>query len=84
MWPGSPRHPPISDMFASGRGHGHQLPPPRAASTTGRLQDSPGRREHSVGCVTAIDTAHDVLTVREQGETRPASMTLPDLRPGEE
>ena len=25
--------------------------------------------EHSVGCVTAIDTAHAMLTVREQGRS---------------
>ena len=52
--------------------------------TKGRRQDTDGfhiRRatvEHSVGCVTAIDTARAMLTVREQGnsaELRPIDIT---------
>ena len=48
--------------------------------TRGRRHDTDGfkiRRstvEHSVACVTAIDTAHAILTVREQGRSA-------DLRP---
>ena len=48
--------------------------------TKGRKQDTDGFRirratvEHSVGCVTAVDTARALLTAREQGRSE-------DLRP---
>ena len=66
----SQAHPNILDMIASGTVDLIINTP-----TKGRKQDTDGfkiRRsavEHSVGCVTAIDTAHAMLTVREQGRS---------------
>ena len=71
----SEAHPNISDMIASGT-----IDLVINTPTKGRKQDTDGfkiRRatvEHSVGCVTAIDTARAMLTVREQGRSA-------DLRP---
>ena len=75
----SEAHPNISDMIASGT-----IDLVINTPTRGRRQDSDGFRirratvEHSVGCVTAIDTARAMLTVREQGrssELRPIDIT---------
>ena len=72
-------HPNILDMIASG-----SVDLVINTPTKGRKHDTDGfkiRRaavEHSVGCVTAIDTAHAVLTVREQGRSvdlRPIDIT---------
>ena len=66
----SQSHPNILDMIASGTVDLIINTP-----TKGRKQDTDGfkiRRsavEHSVGCVTAIDTAHAMLTVREYGRS---------------
>ena len=71
----SQAHPNILDMIASGTVDLIINTP-----TKGRKHDTDGfkiRRaavEHSVACVTAIDTAHAILTVREQGRSA-------DLRP---
>ncbi len=71
----SEAHPNIGDMIASGT-----IDLVINTPTKGRKQDTDGfkiRRatvEHSVGCVTAIDTARAMLTVREQGRSA-------DLRP---
>lgn len=71
----SEAHPNISDMIASGT-----IDLVINTPTKGRRQDTDGfkiRRatvEHSVGCVTAIDTARAMLTVREQSRSA-------DLRP---
>ena len=68
-------HPNIIDMIASGT-----VDLVINTPTKGRRHDTDGfkiRRstvEHSVGCVTAIDTARAMLTVREQGRSS-------DLRP---
>ena len=75
----SEAHPNISDMIASGT-----IDLVINTPTKGRRHDTDGfkiRRatvEHSVGCVTAIDTARAMLTVREQGrssELRPIDIT---------
>ena len=75
----SEAHPNIGDMIASGT-----IDLVINTPTKGRRQDTDGfhiRRatvEHSVGCVTAIDTARAMLTVREQGnsaELRPIDIT---------
>ena len=75
----SEAHPNIGDMIASGT-----IDLVINTPTKGRKQDTDGfhiRRatvEHSVGCVTAIDTARAMLTVREQGnsaELRPIDIT---------
>ena len=68
--PGSARvseaHPNIRDMIASGT-----VDLVINTPTRGRKHDTDGfkiRRaavEHSVGCVTAVDTAHAMLTIRE-------------------
>ena len=66
----SQAHPNILDMIASGTVDLIINTP-----TRGRKHDTDGfkiRRsavEHSVGCVTAIDTAHALLTVREYGHS---------------
>ena len=66
----SEAHPNISDMIASGT-----IDLVINTPTKGRRHDTDGfkiRRatvEHSVGCVTAIDTARAMLTVREQGRS---------------
>ena len=66
----SEAHPNLSDMIASGT-----IDLVINTPTKGRRQDTDGfkiRRatvEHSVGCVTAIDTARAMLTVREQGRS---------------
>ena len=71
----SQAHPNILDMIASG-----SVDLIINTPTKGRKHDTDGfkiRRaavEHSVACVTAIDTAHAILTVREQGRSA-------DLRP---
>ena len=71
----SEAHPNISDMIASGT-----IDLVINTPTKGRRHDTDGfkiRRatvEHSVGCVTAIDTARAMLTVREQSRSA-------DLRP---
>ena len=71
----SAAHPNISDMIASGT-----IDLVINTPTKGRRHDTDGfkiRRatvEHSVGCVTAIDTARAMLTVREQSRSA-------DLRP---
>ena len=71
----SQAHPNILDMIQSGTVDLIINTP-----TKGRKHDTDGfkiRRatvEHSVGCVTAIDTARAMLTVREQGRSA-------DLRP---
>ena len=71
----SEAHPNILDMIQSGTVDLIINTP-----TKGRKHDTDGfkiRRaavEHSVACVTAIDTAHAILTVREQGRSA-------DLRP---
>ena len=71
----SEAHPNISDMIASGT-----IDLVINTPTKGRRQDTDGfkiRRatvEHSVGCVTAVDTARAMLTVREQSRSA-------DLRP---
>ena len=71
----SQAHPNILDMIASG-----SIDLIINTPTKGRKHDTDGfkiRRaavEHSVACVTAIDTAHAILTVREQGRSA-------DLRP---
>ena len=71
----SEAHPNILDMIASGTVDLVINPPPG-----GRRHDTDGfkiRRstvEHSVACITAIDTARAMLTVREQGRSS-------DLRP---
>ena len=71
----SEAHPNIGDMIASGT-----IDLVINTPTRGRKHDTDGfkiRRatvEHSVGCVTAIDTARAMLTVREQGRSA-------DLRP---
>ncbi len=71
----SEAHPNILDMIASGT-----VDLVINTPTRGRRHDTDGfkiRRstvEHSVACVTAIDTAHAILTVREQGRSS-------DLRP---
>jgi carbamoyl-phosphate synthase large subunit len=63
-------HPNILDMIASGT-----VDLVINTPTKGRKHDTDGfkiRRsavEHSVGCVTAIDTAHALLTVREYGRS---------------
>ena len=67
----SERHPNIMDMIASGT-----IDLVINTPTRGRRQDTDGfkiRRatvEHSVGCVTAIDTAQALLTARQQGRSR--------------
>ena len=75
----SEAHPNISDMIASGT-----IDLVINTPTKGRKHDTDGfkiRRatvEHGVGCVTAIDTARAMLTVREQGkssELRPIDIT---------
>ena len=75
----SEAHPNISDMIASGT-----IDLVINTPTKGRKNDTDGfkiRRatvEHGVGCVTAIDTARAMLTVREQGkssELRPIDIT---------
>jgi len=75
----SEAHPNISDMIASGT-----IDLVINTPTKGRRQDTDGfkiRRatvEHSVGCVTAIDTARAMLTVREQScsaDLRPIDVT---------
>ena len=71
----SEAHPNISDMIASGT-----IDLVINTPTKGRRHDTDGfkiRRatvEHSVGCVTAIDTARAMITVREQSRSA-------DLRP---
>jgi len=66
----SEAHPNISDMIASGTVDLIINTPPK-----GRKHDTDGfkiRRsavEHSVGCVTAIDTARALLTVRQQSRS---------------
>ena len=71
----SQAHPNILDMIASG-----SVDLVINTPTRGRKHDTDGfkiRRaavEHSVACVTAIDTAHAILTVRERGRSA-------DLRP---
>ena len=66
----SEAHPNIMDMIASGT-----IDLVINTPTKGRRQDSDGFRirraavEHSVGCVTAIDTARALLTAREQGRS---------------
>ena len=66
----SQAHPNILDMIASG-----SIDLIINTPTKGRKHDTDGfkiRRaavEHSVACVTAIDTAHAILTVREQGRS---------------
>ena len=71
----SQAHPNILDMIASG-----SVDLIINTPTKGRKHDTDGfkiRRsavEHSVGCVTAIDTAHALLTVRELGSSE-------DLKP---
>ena len=71
----SQAHPNILDMIASG-----SVDLIINTPTKGRKHDTDGfkiRRaavEHSVACVTAIDTAHAILTVRERGRSA-------DLRP---
>ena len=66
----SQSHPNILDMISSGTVDLIINTP-----TRGRKHDSDGfkiRRsavEHSVGCVTAIDTARALLTVRQQGHS---------------
>ena len=66
----SEAHPNISDMIASGT-----IDLVINTPTKGRKHDTDGfkiRRatvEHGVGCVTAIDTARAMLTVREQGRS---------------
>ena len=63
-------HPNIMDMIASGT-----IDLVINTPTRGRRQNTDGfkiRRaavEHSVGCVTAIDTARALLTAREQGRS---------------
>ena len=75
----SEAHPNILDMIASGT-----IDLVINTPTKGRRQDTDGfkiRRatvEHSVGCVTAIDTARAMLTVRERGRSvdlRPIDIT---------
>ncbi|OUN06554.1 carbamoyl phosphate synthase large subunit [Flavonifractor sp. An92] len=75
----SEAHPNILDMIASG-----SVDLIINTPTKGRKHDTDGfkiRRaavEHSVACVTAIDTAHAILTVREQSrssELRPVDIT---------
>ncbi len=67
----SQAHPNIMDMTASGT-----IDLVINTPTRGRKQDTDGfkiRRatvEHSVGCVTAIDTARALLTARQQGRSR--------------
>ena len=67
----SERHPNIMDMIASGT-----IDLVINTPTRGRKQNTDGfkiRRatvEHSVGCVTAIDTARALLTARQQGRSR--------------
>ena len=67
----SEAHPNISDMIASGT-----IDLVINTPTKGRRHDTDGfkiRRatvEHSVGCVTAIDTARAMLTVREQSRSQ--------------
>ncbi len=64
-------HPNIMDMIASGT-----IDLIINTPTKGRKQDTDGFRirraavEHSVGCVTAIDTARALLTARQQGRSR--------------
>ncbi len=64
-------HPNIMDMIASGT-----IDLVINTPTRGRRQDTDGfkiRRaavEHSVGCVTSIDTARALLTARQQGRSR--------------
>ena len=66
----SEAHPNILDMIASG-----SVDLVINTPTRGRKHDTDGfkiRRstvEHSVGCVTAIDTAHALLMVRELGRS---------------
>ena len=75
----SQSHPNILDMIASGTVDLIINTP-----TKGRKHDTDGFRirrsavEHSVGCITAIDTARAMLTVRTQGraaELRPIDIT---------
>ena len=67
----SQAHPNILDMIASGT-----IDLIINTPTKGRKQDTDGFRirraavEHSVGCVTAIDTARALLTARQQGRSR--------------
>ncbi len=67
----SERHPNIMDMIASGT-----IDLVINTPTRGRKQNTDGFRirraavEHSVGCVTAIDTARALLTARQQGRSR--------------
>ena len=67
----SERHPNIMDMLASGT-----IDLVINTPTRGRKQNTDGfkiRRaavEHSVGCVTSIDTARALLTARQQGRSR--------------
>ncbi|SBV99692.1 carbamoyl-phosphate synthase large subunit [uncultured Eubacteriales bacterium] len=71
----SQAHPNILDMIASG-----SVDLVINTPTRGRKHDTDGFRirraavEHSVACVTSIDTAHAILTAREQGRSA-------DLRP---
>ena len=66
----SEAHPNIMDMIASGT-----IDLVINTPTKGRKHDTDGFRirraavEHSVGCVTAIDTARALLTIREQGRS---------------
>ena len=66
----SQAHPNILDMIASGTVDLIINTP-----TKGRKHDTDGFRirrsavEHSVGCVTAIDTARAILTVRQQSRS---------------
>ncbi len=75
----SEAHPNILDLLSSG-----SVDLVINTPTRGRKHDTDGfkiRRaavEHSVACVTAIDTAHAILTVREQGRSdqlRPIDIT---------
>lgn len=75
----SQSHPNILDMIGSGT-----VDLVINTPTKGRKQDTDGFRirratvEHSVACVTAIDTARALLTVRTQGcaaELRPIDIT---------
>ena len=67
----SERHPNIMDMIASGT-----IDLVINTPTRGRKQNTDGLKirraavEHSVGCVTAIDTARALLTARQQGRSR--------------
>ena len=66
----SEAHPNIGDMIASGT-----IDLVINTPTKGRKHDTDGFRirrsavEHSVGCITAIDTARAILTVRQQSRS---------------